>query len=274
MSGLGKILKRVAIRSLFCGVALGGLPATAFVSTELAGHDVCLGAIRQLSQTIQREDAPPAIIRGKDYAQYSGLDGDIWKARLSLAPFPLAGLLKPVMGGPAVHMAVEFVPMKVDGHLRDSQERGYQIHGMAVHASDGSFAGLKPCDARDYYNQMSGGNRLKEYVAEKDWNRSVVGHDPALYVDLAYGTKEEMMALLEAMKEDIRLFNEQDFVYRFSRAPNSNAAARYLLDRHGLTVPEGALKGFWAPGFESRIADRVPETPAAPVLAAGKPELS
>ncbi|NCC21533.1 MAG: hypothetical protein EOM26_03615 [Alphaproteobacteria bacterium] len=221
--------------------------AAPFIVTSTTGTDYCLVSARELASAFRKEAQPTTTLSPARLIAASVTSGEgEWKIRMALTPFPFVR---------AVHTSLELVPASVRGSSRKEAEF-YQIHGVIRDAADSEPASIRPCDAGSLWRQFTGGHILQGTVVRHDLNRPLLGRDPVSYVDLAFGSKEEMLERLTDIQRAVDVFNERRLTYGFIREPNSNTLVFNLLDELGLMPRQAVLTPvrdrsapWWAPGF-------------------------
>ena len=136
----------------------------------------------------------------------------------------------------------------------------YQIQGIAMDVKRHDYAQLDFKKVSAYSRYAAGDYKLKAFGINHDHNRKVFGKEPQTYVDVFYGTKDEVLRkYMDALKMTDEI-NRRGDEYRLIEH-NSNSLQRSLLDGLGLPVPalyEGQLvlargSRIWTPGMEHNL---------------------
>jgi hypothetical protein len=161
---------------------------------------------------------------------------EIWRVRL--------GAWEMSAGGH--HTFLEFGPMNAR-----SPDDVYQIQGIAMDAKRRSYALLDFLNPGAYTRYFKGDYVLKAFGVNHDHNRLVFHKEPAAYVDVFYGSKDEVLKMyLDAiiLAEDI---NRRADIYDLLDH-NSNSVQRTLLDGLGIETP-----GLYAPLRLNALGERI-----------------
>lgn len=218
--------------------------ATPFLVTEVTGTDYCLEAAH--ARDWQNDKVFEHHLPDYGNAKQNGL----YAVRLALTAFH-----DPTNPYTPSHASLEFVPLTDRIHSKDMGDHR-QIHGMIVDADTERGSGISPCNAHSLSRQLRGKNILKGMDTDGDFNRRILSHDPFAYIDLYYGTKEQVFRMHDRALDAMRELNAKRLAYGFGFTPNSNTFAAFLLDRLNLPIPndlistQPARKKFFLPGFE------------------------
>jgi hypothetical protein len=156
------------------------------------------------------------------------------------------------------HTFLEFAPFREISKTNPSGNDIYQIQGIAMDNVRFTYAVLNFKDTDAYTRYASGDYVLKAFGVNQDHNRKVFGKEPMSYVDLYYGSKDDVLKMyMDALNLTEALNRKSDGYQLLDH--NSNSVQRTLLDGLGLPVPGlyaphhlNAMQNWriWAPGIE------------------------
>jgi len=171
---------------------------------------------------------------------------DLWRVRI--------GSWEMAAGGH--HTFLEFSPVCApDAGCRDRNDV-YQIHGIAMDETRQSYAQLDFMKLDSYKRYESGDYVLKALGVNQDYNRHFFRQQPDAYVDVFYGSKEDVLKLYLAGMKIVDNVNKNGDPYLLFEH-NSNSVQHTLLQGLGLEMPPlyvdhklTALGGrIWCPGI-------------------------
>ena len=175
---------------------------------------------------------------------------EIWRVRV--------GSWEMAAGGH--HTFIEFSPYCTDGNVCRDKNDIYQIHGIAMDETRRNYAQLDFMKSESYTRYESGDYVLKALGVNQDYNRKFFRQEPDNFVDVFYGSKEEVLKMyLDGMKI-VDIINKNDDPYILT-AHNSNSAQHSVLTGIGLPTPPlyvdhnlTALGGrIWCPGIGTSL---------------------
>jgi hypothetical protein len=140
------------------------------------------------------------------------------------------------MSGGGHHTFLEFAPYKEASKANPSGDDVYQIQGIAMDNVRYTYAVLNFRNTAAYSRYAMGDYVLKAFGVNQDHNRKVFGKEPMSYVDVHYGSKDDVLKMyMDALQltEDI---NRKSDGYELLDH-NSNSVQRTLLDGLGIPVP-------------------------------------
>jgi hypothetical protein len=156
------------------------------------------------------------------------------------------------------HTFLEFGPDKALSKANPSGNELYQIQGIAMDEKRLTWAMLDFKNRNAYTRYADGDYVLKAFGTNADHNRKVFGKEPMSYVDLYYGSKDDVLKMYMdclALTVDINLKSDD---YKLLDQ-NSNSVQRTMLEALGFPVPGlyaphklNALDNnrIWTPGME------------------------
>lgn len=213
-------------------LALGAVLAFGVFKGTEAGFDPTPGQLRPI---FNAETATPGKHDIPEYKLPSavvpeGVD-EVWRIRI--------GSWEMADGGH--HTFLEFTPYKEVSKTNPSGNDIYQIQGIAMDEKRLTWALLDFKDANAYTRYADGDYVLKAFGTNEDHNRKVFGKAPMSYVDLYYGTKDDVLKMyMDALTITVQI-NLNNDSYRLIDH-NSNSVQRTMLDALGFPVP-----GLYAP---------------------------
>ncbi len=145
------------------------------------------------------------------------------------------------MAGGGHHTFLEFGPDKALSKANPSGNELYQIQGIAMDEKRLTWAMLDFKNVNAYTRYADGDYVLKAFGTNDDHNRKVFGKEPMSYVDLFYGSKDDVLKMYMdclALTVDINLKSDD---YKLLDQ-NSNSVQRTMLEALGFPVP-----GLYAP---------------------------
>lgn len=156
------------------------------------------------------------------------------------------------------HTFLEFAPYKEVSKANPSGNDIYQIQGIAMDETRLTWAVLDFTKGAAYTRYAAGDYVLKAFGVNDDHNRKVFGKEPMSYVDLYYGTKDDVLKMyMDALNLTVGINLNSDS-YRLIDH-NSNSVQRTMLDGLGFPVPGlyvphhlNAMDNgrIWTPGME------------------------
>ena len=176
-----------------------------------------------------------------------GAKGEIWRVRLGSWEMAKSGH----------HTFLEFGPYCEKSEACPSQGDIYQIHGIAMDGVRKSHASLDFSKIQTYARYAEDDYVLKVQGVNHDHNKAFFNKKPDVYVDVFYGTKDEVLKYyMDAMQLAGRMNVKADSYELLDQ--NSNSVQRTLLEGLGLKVPDiyvphmlSAVGGrIWCPGVE------------------------
>lgn len=211
-----------------------------------AGFDPPPGQLRPTFNTAAAAQQPAAKQVTREYRLPSAVIPDnvdeVWRVRL--------GSWEMAAGGH--HTFMEFAPYKEVSKSNPSGNEIYQIQGIAMDEKRLTWAMLEFSKPAAYTRYAHNDYVLKAFGTNEDYNRKIFGKEPDAYVDVFYGTKDEVLKMYMdclTLTVDINLNND---IYRLIDH-NSNSVQRTMLEGLGLPVP-----GLYAPHTLNTIGnDRI-----------------
>lgn len=171
----------------------------------------------------------------------AGVD-EVWRIRLGSWE----------MAGGGHHTFLEFAPHKDISKANPSGDDIYQIQGIAMDNVRFTYAVLDFRDMAAYTRYAKGDYVLKAFGVNHDHNRKVFGKEPMSYVDIYYGSKDDVLKMYMDALTLTETINRNSDSYELLDH-NSNSVQRTLLDGLGLSVP-----GLYAPHQLNTLAnDRI-----------------
>jgi hypothetical protein len=158
------------------------------------------------------------------------------------------------------HTFLEFGPVDEKPGDRTRGGNVFQIQGIAENAATHDHASLDFGKFESYKNYAEGDYVLKALGVIEDFNKDFFNKQPDCYVDVFYGTKDEVLKMyMDAMQEAAQI-NRQSVSYKLIDQ-NSNSVQRTLLEALGLNVPDiysphllmTDSARIWTPGLEYSI---------------------
>jgi hypothetical protein len=178
---------------------------------------------------------------------------DLWRVRVGAWEIGLTGH----------HTFLEFSPYNDGDRSRVAQQEVYQIHGIACDEVRRSWGYINGSDIEAYKRYGNGDYVLKGMGVAFDHNRKYFAQTPVAYVDVFYGSKEEVLKMyLDGMQiiEQLNRDNPPYLLFDY----NSNSTQRTISDTLGLPQPPlfvpyklEAMGGrIWTPGTEKSFASK------------------
>jgi hypothetical protein len=172
---------------------------------------------------------------------------DLWRVRVGAWAIGLGGH----------HTFLEFSPYDDSDPSRVKQQEVYQIHGIACDEVRRGWGYINATDIEAYKRYGNGDYVLKGMSVAFDHERKYFADPPVAYVDVFYGSKEEVLKMyLDGMQvvEQLNKDNPPYILFDY----NSNSTQRTISDTLGLPQPPlfvpykaQALGGrIWTPGTE------------------------
>lgn len=171
---------------------------------------------------------------------------EVWRIRL--------GSWEMAAGGH--HTFLEFAPYCKTGDVCPDKGDIYQIHGIAMDEVRKDYAQLDFGKMDSYTRYESGDYVLKALGVNQDHNQKFFRQNPDHYVDIFYGSKEEVLKRYLAGMKIVDSINARNDSYLLFQH-NSNSVQHTLLEGLGLDMPPlyvphrlTALAGrVWCPGI-------------------------
>ncbi|MEZ0225984.1 MAG: hypothetical protein ACAH83_15630 [Alphaproteobacteria bacterium] len=173
---------------------------------------------------------------------------EVWRIRL--------GSWEMANGGH--HTFLEFTPYKAASKANPSGNEVYQIQGIAMDEKRLTWAVLDFTRPAAYTRYMAGDYVLKAFGVNEDHNRKIFGKEPMSYVDLYYGSKDDVLKMyMDALSLTVAINLSSDS-YRLVDH-NSNSVQHTMLEGLGLPLPglyaphqlnTMSNDRIWAPGIE------------------------
>ncbi len=174
----------------------------------------------------------------------------LWRVRVAAWEIGLGGH----------HTFLEFSPYAQNDAAKMGQQNVYQLHGIACDEVRHDWAQLNYAHKEAYTQYMNGDYVLKAMGVVQDHNRKYFAQHAVAYVDVFYGTKEEVLKMyLDGMQVAKQINSTNDPYLLLSH--NSNSARRTYSEALGLPLtplfvnyPYEAVAGrIWAPGLEDTL---------------------
>ena len=218
--------RRLTKLALAAGLAFG-----LFKGVE-AGFDPTPGQLRPMNTTDPAVPGKHAIPEYKLPSAVIPTNVDeVWRIRI--------GSWEMADGGH--HTFLEFTPYKEVSKTNPSGNDIYQIQGIAMDEKRLTWALLDFKNANAYTRYAHGDYVLKAFGTNEDHNRKIFGKTPMSYVDLYYGSKDDVLKMyMDAVSLTVQINLNSD-EYRLIDH-NSNSVQRTMLDALGFPVP-----GLYAP---------------------------
>ncbi len=158
------------------------------------------------------------------------------------------------------HTFLEFGPYSDHDPASVKNKDIYQIHGIACDELRRTWAEMNPTKMVSYDQYLHGDYVLKAMGVNQDHDRKYFADAPSAYVDIYYGTKEEVLKMyLDGMNMVDKISRENKPYVLFDH--NSNSTERSV--REGLGLPDAELfvpylpmklgGRIWAPGLEKSL---------------------
>ena len=161
------------------------------------------------------------------------------------------------IGASGHHTFLEFSPYDENDKSRLKNPEVFQIHGIACDEVRHTWGYLNAKDIKAYERYGAGDYVLKGLGIQLDHTRHYFSSPPVAYVDVFYGSKEEVLKMYLDGMNIIGQLNQRDDAYILLDY-NSNSTQRTLSDALGLPqaplfVPyklEAMGGRIWTPGTE------------------------
>ena len=155
------------------------------------------------------------------------------------------------------HTFMEFGPVDEKPGDRDLGGNVFQIHGIAMNAVTKEHASLNFESLSSYKSYFEGQYVLKVLGANEDFNKDWFHKKPDAYVDVFYGSKEDVLRMYMDAMRLAQAINDENKSYKLLDQ-NSNSVQRTLLEGLGLNVPDiyephvlmKDSSRIWVPGIE------------------------
>ena len=178
---------------------------------------------------------------------------DLWRVRVGAWEIGLGGH----------HTFLEFSPYDDSDPSRVTKQEVYQIHGIACDELRRTWGYINATDIEAYKRYGNGDYVLKGMGVAFDHDRKYFANPPVAYVDVFYGSKEEVLKMyLDGMQivEQLNKDNPPYILFDY----NSNSTQRTISDTLGLPQPplfvaykaESFGGRIWTPGLENSFAPR------------------
>lgn len=173
---------------------------------------------------------------------------DLWRVRVGAWE----------IGASGHHTFLEFSPYDENDKSRVDKQEVFQIHGIACDQLRHTWGYLNAKDVEAYKRYEEGNYVLKGLGIQLDHHRKYFQQPPVAYVDVFYGSKEEVLKMyLDGMKI-IEQLNKDNPPYILMDY-NSNSTQRTITDALGLQEPplfvpyklESVGGRVWTPGTET-----------------------
>lgn len=176
---------------------------------------------------------------------------DLWRVRVGAWAIGLGGH----------HTFLEFSPYDDSDPARVGRQEVYQIHGIACDEVRRTWGYINPSDIEAYKRYGNGDYVLKGMGIAFDHNRKYFANPPVAYVDVFYGSKEEVLKMYLDGMQIIEQLNKDNPPYLLFDY-NSNSTQRTISDALGLPQPplfvpykvESVGGRIWTPGLEKSFA--------------------
>ena len=164
------------------------------------------------------------------------------------------------IGAGGYHTFLEFSPYTDNDPSRVKNKDIYQIHGIACDEVRRTWAEMNPGKKVSYDQYLHGDYVLKAMGVNQDHERKFFADTATAYVDIYYGTKEEVLKMyLDGMNMVDKISRDNKPYLLFDH--NSNSTERSV--REGLGLPDAELfvpylpmklgGRIWAPGLEKSL---------------------
>jgi hypothetical protein len=175
---------------------------------------------------------------------------DLWRVRVGAWEIGLGGY----------HTFLEFSPYSQNDAGALDRKDVYQLHGIACDEVRHTWAQLNYKHSEAYTQYFNGDYVLKATGINQDHHRRYFSQQPAVYVDIFYGSKEEVLKMYLDGMQLVKEINRTDDPY-ILLDHNSNSMQRTLREALGLPAPPvfvpyriEALGGrVWTPGIEKSL---------------------
>lgn len=165
-----------------------------------------------------------------------------------------------MIGAGGHHTFLEFSPYSQNDPARMGEQNVYQLHGIATDEVRHTWAQLYYLNKDAYTRYFSGDYVLKGLGVTQDHHRRFFSQRAVAYVDLYYGTKEEVLKKYLDGMQVAKYINSTNDPYILLRH-NSNSAQRSYADALGLPQPplfvahryEAFGGRIWAPGLQHSL---------------------
>ena len=175
---------------------------------------------------------------------------DLWRVRVGAWSIGLGGY----------HTFLEFSPYDQNDPAKMGEKNIYQLHGIACDEVRHTWA-LLDYKNPDSFSQYFNGDYILKGMGSNEDHRRKYFQDPAVaFVDVFYGTKEEVLKKYLDGMEIIKTINDANNPYILT-AHNSNSTQQTLRKALGLPEPEMfvdnrlmAVAGrLWTPGINKSL---------------------
>lgn len=175
---------------------------------------------------------------------------DLWRVRVGAWEIGAGGF----------HTFVEFSPYDENDKTRVNNNEIYQIHGIACDEVRRTWAQLHYDQPSNYQQYLHGDYVLKGLGINFDHERKYFAQSPVAYVDVFYGSKEDVLKMYMDGMSYVEKLNKENPPY-ILLGYNSNSFQRTMLDMQGIEQPAlfvpyrlQALGGrIWTPGTERSL---------------------
>lgn len=164
------------------------------------------------------------------------------------------------IGAGGYHTFLEFSPYQQTDAQKMARQDVYQLHGIACDEVRHTWAKLDYNQKSSYTQYMNGDYVLKGLGVVQDHHRTYFRDKPVAYVDIYYGSKEEVLKMfLDGMQMADKISHDNKPYILLDH--NSNSAERTMREALGLPgqplfVPYRIFElggRIWAPGLEKSL---------------------
>lgn len=234
-------LKRLGLTFVFCMGAFQGVNAMAPAPKVMPVFNNAAAVPAQKAQEYRL-----ASLKEPDAATAK----DLWRVRVGAWE----------IGAGGYHTFLEFSPYDENDKSRVNDKEVYQIHGIACDEVRHTWGYLNAKDFEAYKRYGEGDYVLKGLGVIQDHHRTFFKQPPVAYVDVFYGSKEEVLKkYLDGMQiiDQINHANKPYLLFEY----NSNSTAHSLLQAMGLPEPpifvpyrlEAVGGRIWTPGTQTSL---------------------